>query len=222
MLSKQGLYWFLFLFLFLIKGVVKASDYRPGAQTFTLWHNNPSLPQIGYRDGSQIRVIFLRTVLQYQILSSRYGPAFACGFFCHAPCTSFYFSIVIVNASDSGFLYSDVQSPPVVWSANRDHPIKENGTLQFTRKGSLILRDYDQSLVWSAETWGVPAVSMQLTETGSLVLIDKDNATVWASYENPTDSWVLGQTLKEGQQLTANISPMNWTEVMSLTSAMLV
>ena len=55
-------------------------------------------------------------------------------------------------------------------------------------------------------------MGMNLTETGNLVLVDRKGTNIWASFDNPTDSWVLRQTLTEGQRLMANVATSNWTE----------
>ena len=99
----------------------------------------------------------------------------------------------------------------MVWSANRDRPVNENATLQF-EDGNLVLRDVDGSTVWSTKTSGRSVVGMNITEIGTLELVDEKNATVWSSIDHPTDSWVLGQTLRQGQRLTANVSQTNWTQ----------
>lgn len=87
--------------------------------------------------------------------------------------------------------------------------VKENATLQFSDDGNLILRDDDGTHVWSTNTAGRSVAGMNLTEKGNLVLFDERNATVW---DYPTDSLIVGQTLREGQRLTANVSETNWTE----------
>ncbi|KAK1257999.1 G-type lectin S-receptor-like serine/threonine-protein kinase SD2-5 [Acorus gramineus] len=53
---------------------------------------------------------------------------------------------------------------------------------------------------------------MNLTELGNLLLFNRNNDTVWQSFDQPTDSLVPGQTLTEGQRLTANVSASDWTE----------
>ncbi|KAK3407117.1 hypothetical protein EUGRSUZ_K03223 [Eucalyptus grandis] len=52
--------------------------------------------------------------------------------------------------------------------------------------------------------------SLNLTDLENLVLFDKDNETVWQSFDEPTDSLVLGQKLRQGQRLMASVSKTNW------------
>ncbi|XP_037445328.1 G-type lectin S-receptor-like serine/threonine-protein kinase SD2-5 [Triticum dicoccoides] len=105
-----------------------------------------------------------------------------------------------------------VDNPQVVWSANRACPVRENTTLTFTRDGNLVLHDADGSHVWSSNSSGRSVVGIMLTEIGNLVLFDHRNATVWQSFDHPTDTLIVGQSLEEGMRLTANTSPTNWTE----------
>ncbi|KAF8648251.1 hypothetical protein HU200_064823 [Digitaria exilis] len=100
--------------------------------------------------------------------------------------------------------------PNVVWSANRDSPVRENATVQFTELGDLVLYDADGTLVWSTNTTGKSVVSMNLTGSGNLVLLDHRNTEVWRSFDHPTDTLVIGQMLHVGQKLMASTSETNW------------
>ncbi|KAH7841286.1 hypothetical protein Vadar_027937 [Vaccinium darrowii] len=102
--------------------------------------------------------------------------------------------------------------PELVWSANRNHPVKRNATLQLTRDGDLVLSDADDTFVWSTNTRGKSVSGLNLSEEGNLILFDGSNKTVWQSFDHPTDSLLVGQTLVRGQKLIANISPSNWSQ----------
>ncbi|CAM0943224.1 unnamed protein product [Alopecurus aequalis] len=97
----------------------------------------------------------------------------------------------------------------VVWSANRDRPVRENATLEFTLGGNLVLRDADDSHVWSSSNSGGRV--MMVTKAGNLVLFDQRNAAVWQSFDHPTDTLVPGQSILEGMRLESKTSPANWT-----------
>nr|CAD1842240.1 unnamed protein product [Ananas comosus var. bracteatus] len=183
-------------------------DY-PTANLSTVWTNNPSALRdyFTYADGSSIRTILLR------MEPSGYSPSFACGFFCVAPCDAFLFSVFIVDTDSGGFLSNPPNAAPqVVWSANRARRVRENATLQLTQAGDLILRDVDNSLVWSTNTSNERVTGLNLTEAGNLLLFDRANAPVWQSFDHPTDTLVIGQSLSEGMRLTANVSATNFTE----------
>jgi hypothetical protein len=142
-----------------------------------------------------------------------FGPSFAAGFYCAAPCDAFIFAVFIVNTdSGAGMTMPTTGIPQVVWSANRARPVRENATLELTYDGNLVLRDADGSLVWSSGSSGRSVGGMEITEIGNLVLSDPNNATVWQSFGHPTDALVPGQTLLEGMKIVANTSATNWTE----------
>lgn len=179
-------------------------DY-PTANLSTSWINSPSAPHsVPFTDGSTVRAILLR---------GSFGPKFACGFFCNGNCDSYLFAIFIVQTnSGSGITSPNIGFPQVVWSANRNNPVKINATLQLTSDGDLVLRDVDGSLAWSTNTSGRSVAGLNLTETGNLVLFNRNKAVVWQSFDHPTDSLVPGQILVAGQKLTASVSDTNSTQ----------
>ncbi|KAI7732882.1 LOW QUALITY PROTEIN: hypothetical protein M8C21_015360 [Ambrosia artemisiifolia] len=126
---------------------------------------------------------------------------FACGFFCEQNCTSYFFSIFIFGTHGSKF--------EVVWSANRDYPVRENAILNFTADGDLVLKDGDGSIVWTANTAGKGVVGMNLTDTGNLVLFNDQNSVVWQSFDHPTDCLLPGQKLFTDQKLKSSVSSTN-------------
>lgn len=134
---------------------------------------------------------------------------YSCGFYCKGNCTSYLFAVLIfpVDVYNRG----PDESPRVLWSANRNNPIKIGATLELTPEGDLVLKDADGTVAWSTNTSAKSVVGLNLTDLGNLVLFDKDNATVWQSFDHPTDSLVLGQKLRHGQRLTQSISETNWT-----------
>ncbi|XP_056170681.1 G-type lectin S-receptor-like serine/threonine-protein kinase SD2-5 isoform X2 [Syzygium oleosum] len=98
-----------------------------------------------------------------------------------------------------------------LWSANRNDPVKIGAMLELTSKGDLVLKDADGTVAWSTNTSAKSVVGLNLTDLGNLVLFDKDNAIVWQSFDEPTDSLVLGQKLRHGQRLMSCIADTNWT-----------
>ncbi|KAJ0713715.1 putative bulb-type lectin domain-containing protein [Helianthus annuus] len=192
----------LLLALFLISVSAQPFDY-PTANLSTTWTNNVSAPHsVTFTDGSTVRAILLR---------GSFGPRFACGFYCNGTCDSYLFAVFIVQTnSGSGIVQPAIGFPQVVWSANREHPVKLGAKLNLNEAGDLILRDADGSVVWSTNTAGKQVTGMQITDTGNLVLFDTNNVIVWQSFDHPTDSLVPGQKLVEGQKLIASVSSTNW------------
>ncbi|KAF5771580.1 putative bulb-type lectin domain-containing protein [Helianthus annuus] len=195
------------LALFLISSCYSVTaqpfDY-PTAKLSTTWTNKKSAPHsIPFTDGSTVRAILLR--------SGSFGSRFACGFYCNGTCDSYLFAVFIVQTnSGSGIVGPAIAFPQVVWSANRNHPVKLGAKLNLNKAGDLVLRDADGSLVWSTNTAGKQVTGMQITETGNLVLVDARKRIVWQSFDHPTDSLVPGQKLFEGQKLVASVSSTNW------------
>ncbi|CAL5406788.1 unnamed protein product [Camellia sinensis] len=144
---------------------------------------------------------------------SYYGSHLICGFYCPTQETqACLFGVVLF---DGRYYFSDYSSPKfapeLVWSANRDRPVQIDATLQLTGDGDLILKDADGTFVWSTDTSGKSVFGMNFTELGNLVLFDQNNATVWQSFDHPTDSLLVGQTLFRGRKLTSSKSASNLT-----------
>ncbi|GAA0166511.1 hypothetical protein LIER_21650 [Lithospermum erythrorhizon] len=177
-------------------------DY-PIGNLSTTWFNTESAPHsVRFTDTTIVRAILLR---------GSFGPRYACGFYCNGTCDSYLFAVFIVQTnSGSGIVQPAIGFPQVVWSANRNNPVKLNSTLQLTSDGNLVLRDADGSLAWSTNTPGKGVVGLNMTDNGNLVMFDRNNKVVWQSFDHPTDSLVPGQRLFPGQKLTSSVSETNW------------
>ncbi|OWM78738.1 hypothetical protein CDL15_Pgr002909 [Punica granatum] len=136
------------------------------------------------------------------------GQDYACGFYCTGTCHIYVFAIFFFQLSSSPRL-----ALQVVWSANREFPVKINSTLELTSYEDLVLKDSDGTIAWSTNTSGKSVVRLTLTEVGNLLLLDERNGTVWQSFDHPTDSLLPGQILLAGQKLTASVSSTNWTDL---------
>ncbi|KXG37964.1 G-type lectin S-receptor-like serine/threonine-protein kinase SD2-5 [Sorghum bicolor] len=99
---------------------------------------------------------------------------------------------------------------PVIWSANPENPVNSGAILNFTREGNLILHNGDGTTVWSTATKSKSVAGMVLDVYGNLVLFDKDNISVWQSFDHPTDTLVLGQSLCRGMNLSIRTSNTKW------------
>ncbi|CAK9168341.1 unnamed protein product [Ilex paraguariensis] len=168
----------------------------------SMWYNNNSTNMtIRGDDGSVIRVV----------LSRQNSVGYVCGFYCINFCYEYLLSVVVVG----------IGNPSVVWSANRDHPVQENATLQLTGDGDLVLRNSNGTKVWSSNTTGKSVLGLNMTEAGNLVLFNNNEAIVWQSFDHPTDTLLTGQRLNEGQRLTASASKSSWTRGLYLYYATL-
>ncbi|GLJ35710.1 hypothetical protein SUGI_0717360 [Cryptomeria japonica] len=90
--------------------------------------------------------------------------------------------------------------------------VQENATLTLTSTGELVLKDADGTLVWSTNTSTHDFQGMAIQVSGNLVLLNNSNGIMWQSFDYPTDTLLLGQKLKVGQNLIANISPTNTSQ----------
>ncbi|KAK4342255.1 hypothetical protein RND71_038071 [Anisodus tanguticus] len=135
------------------------------------------------------------------------GPRFLCGFCCYYNATECFLGILLYHNRSDGQIMID--KPQLVWSANRNHPVKTNATLQLGQDGNLVLTDSDNTIVWSTNTTGKSVSGLNLTEMGNLVLFDKRKRAIWQSFDHPTDSLLPGQTLVSGRKLTATNSSTN-------------
>ncbi|XP_078158100.1 EP1-like glycoprotein 2 [Carex rostrata] len=172
----------------------------PIASAPASWKNSPSdlQPMVFY--GEYANSLLLR-------LNVSHGLSFATGFYYLPPGNSFILSIYIISAFDEYYI-----PPQVIWSANRDRPVRENATLQLTSTDGLTLRDNDGSLVWSTSGLNRSVAGINITEAGNLVLFDINNSTIWQSIDHPTDCLVMGQTLEGGIRISANSSSTNLAE----------
>ncbi|KAL6328920.1 hypothetical protein AAG906_007210 [Vitis piasezkii] len=149
------------------------------------------------------------------------GRGFCFGFYCRYLRDECLLAVVIYHPSN----FLSIESPELVWSANRNDPVRVNATLQLTGGGDLILKDADGKFVWSTNTTGKSVSGLKLTEAGDVVLFDANNATVWQSFDHPTDALLQGQKMVSGKKLTASLATDNWTEGMlslSVTNEALV
>ncbi|KAK8956464.1 G-type lectin S-receptor-like serine/threonine-protein kinase SD2-5 [Platanthera guangdongensis] len=177
---------------------------EPTANLSTVWTINPPLsPNLTYPDGSAVFPL---------LICGSSGPSFSFGFYCTPPCNAFLLSIFIVNTNRlSEITLNSSDLPQVVWSANRNLLVGLNATAIFSANGDLILLDANGIAVWSTNTSGHGANTLTLTDSGNLLILDPDRRNIWASFDHPTDSLLLGQSLKEGHRLTANSSATNTT-----------
>ncbi|OVA15166.1 Bulb-type lectin domain [Macleaya cordata] len=93
-----------------------------------------------------------------------------------------------------------------VWAANRGNPVHENSTLTFGTDGNLVLAEADGRVVWQTGTANKGVVDLKLLPNGNLVLVDKSGGFVWQSFNHPTDTLLVGQSLVSGGKLVSRSS----------------
>ncbi|KAK9150525.1 hypothetical protein Syun_008834 [Stephania yunnanensis] len=83
-----------------------------------------------------------------------------------------------------------------VWDANRNRPVHENATLSFNRDGNLVLADVDGRVAWQTGTTNKGVVELKLLPNGNLVIYNAKNQFVWQSFDYPSDTLLVGQSLR--------------------------
>ncbi|KAJ3702200.1 hypothetical protein LUZ61_005905 [Rhynchospora tenuis] len=82
-----------------------------------------------------------------------------------------------------------------VWEANRGRPVGENATFSLLPDGNLVLAEADHRIVWSTGTANKGVVGLKVLPTGNIVLYDSKKRTIWQSFDHPTDTLLVGQSL---------------------------
>ncbi|KAF5780820.1 putative S-locus glycoprotein [Helianthus annuus] len=83
-----------------------------------------------------------------------------------------------------------------VWEANRGNPVNENATLTLGKDGNLVLADADGRIAWQTNTANKGVVRFQVLPTGNMVLQDAKGNFIWQSFDSPTDTLLVGQSLR--------------------------
>ncbi|KAK3404872.1 hypothetical protein EUGRSUZ_K01176 [Eucalyptus grandis] len=185
------------------------AQYDNYAPLSSSWYNGEETFGEPSRRDPQITVV--RPILLRNRGVDYDGPAYACGFYCNGVCNNYLFAVFIVILNGGVFGNINDGFPQVVWSANRNNPVKNGATVQLTSEGDLVLKDADQTVAWSTNTSGKSVIGLNLTDSGNLVLLGANNAPVWQSFDHPMDSLVLRQKLSIGQKLVPSVSETNWT-----------
>ncbi|KAM7469724.1 hypothetical protein LguiA_007907 [Lonicera macranthoides] len=138
-----------------------------------------------------------------------------------------FFNNRSANAIKDGFCFflviallpgDNFNDPVVLWSANRDNPVRENATLHFTANSGLELKDVDGTLVWSTNTSALPVTRLNISDGANLMLLDSKDKVIWQSFDYPTDTWLPNQSISPNKGLTSSNSSSNLgTGMYSLT-----
>ncbi|KAM3222408.1 G-type lectin S-receptor-like serine/threonine-protein kinase SD2-5 [Capsicum annuum] len=212
MLAEKGLYSPIFLFMYLLFCSPQFAlsqplwDYNTSllnsiaglAGLSSLWINRRSL-KVNSTDFNDLTPILHR---------GNAGSQFLCGFCCNYNATECFLGVLLYPNRFDG-QNEMINEPQLVWSANRNHPVKANATLKLGQDGNLVLTDSNGTIVWSTGTTGKSVSGLNLTEMGNLVLFDKRKRTIWQSFDHPTDSLLPGQSLVSRKKLIASASATN-------------
>ncbi|XP_042497579.1 G-type lectin S-receptor-like serine/threonine-protein kinase At5g35370 [Macadamia integrifolia] len=105
-------------------------------------------------------------------------------------------------------------SQTVIWSASRDSPFSKSIRLFLSPQGIAVTDKISSGAVtvkWSTQPLNSSVAAMQLTETGNLALLDQFNRSIWQSFDQPTDTIVIGQQLPVGKSLVSSLSDSDYS-----------
>lgn len=119
------------------------------------------------------------------------------------------------NAFMLGILMGSSSSESVmrwVWEANRGSPVRENAFLALGRDGNLVLADFNGKIAWQTGTGNKGVVGLKLLPNGNLVLYDKKGNFIWQSFDYPTDTLLVGQSLRASSGQNKLVSRLSYEE----------
>ncbi|XP_077213597.1 G-type lectin S-receptor-like serine/threonine-protein kinase LECRK4 [Tasmannia lanceolata] len=103
----------------------------------------------------------------------------------------------------AGIWFHKIPEKTLVWSANRDRPVRIGSTIQLTPWGTLVVSDppgTDNFWIYN----GASADSASMQDDGNFVLRNSGSNVVWQSFNSPTDTLLPGQTLHRDKHLISN------------------
>ncbi|RZC52765.1 hypothetical protein C5167_021190 [Papaver somniferum] len=113
------------------------------------------------------------------------------------------FALYFYNTTPNAFFFGigatefdDLMTIRWVWTANLNDHVGDNATLTFGRDGNLVLANADGRIGWQTNTTNKGVTSISMKPSGNLVLHDKKGRFIWQSFQHPTDSLLVGQSLE--------------------------
>ncbi|XP_066360240.1 putative receptor protein kinase ZmPK1 [Miscanthus floridulus] len=118
------------------------------------------------------------------------------------------FSFGLYNLSSTAFTlsiwFTNAADRTIAWTANRDRPVHGSGSkVTLNKDGSMVLRDYDGTVVWEVSKISAKVDRVELMDTGNLVMVDQGGNILWQSFDHPTDTLLPGQSLTATTKLVS-------------------
>ncbi|KAM3707325.1 hypothetical protein ACJW31_02G016400 [Castanea mollissima] len=115
---------------------------------------------------------------------------------------AFGFYHLVTNQYLVGIWFDKISEKTLVWSANRDDPAGKGSTIKLLLNGQLVLTHTNGTQLFICNHTSTKSASMQ--NDGNFVLRNSSSGIIWQSFDFPTDTILLGQTLVMGQKLHSN------------------
>ncbi|PRQ35343.1 putative non-specific serine/threonine protein kinase [Rosa chinensis] len=120
---------------------------------------------------------------------------------------------------NAGFLlaiwFENIQEKTIVWSANRNNPVQEGSSVEFSAEGKLTLTDIGTgkptNIADGQSTYTGVAYAAML-DKGIFVLATRNSTYLWQSFDHPTDTILPTQTLNLNSSLFAQLTATNYSE----------
>ncbi|KAG0486465.1 hypothetical protein HPP92_008560 [Vanilla planifolia] len=155
----------------------------------------PAAETFSYSNSGEFGPYIAEYGANYRVLPIATSPFQLC-FFNSTP-GAFYLALRMARRSESIFRF--------VWTANPTRPVGEKATFSLLSSGDLRLTDADGSVVFSSGTANKGVSSLRLLPNGNIVLVDAGGRTLWQSFDHPTDSLLVGQSLPVGKKLVSRL-----------------
>ncbi|KAK7308836.1 hypothetical protein RJT34_05106 [Clitoria ternatea] len=101
-----------------------------------------------------------------------------------------------------GIWFDMVPNKTLVWSANRDNPIEVGSTINLTLNGQFVVTHVNGTSFSIYN--GTDTTSAVMQDGGNFILRNSLSNIIWQSFDSPTDTLLLGQTLSMDQKLYSN------------------
>ncbi|KAJ8628272.1 hypothetical protein MRB53_021579 [Persea americana] len=95
-----------------------------------------------------------------------------------------------------GIWYNKIPDQTIVWTANRENPVRNSSGVLTIKGGNLVLLDGgpdNNTILWSSNVSSSTVAnnsSATLTDSGNLVLKDGQQRTLWESFDYPTNTYL--------------------------------
>ncbi|WVY89306.1 hypothetical protein V8G54_034820 [Vigna mungo] len=101
-----------------------------------------------------------------------------------------------------GIWFDKIPEKTLVWSTNRDNPVEIGSSINLTRSGQFVIQPLNGASFSIYE--GTNTASAEMKDDGNFVLKNSLSNVIWQSFDSPTDTLMLGQTLNTSRKLYSN------------------